>query len=337
MLSITEKGVTKTILKAGKFDRMKRPIRNLVILLCLVLPAGSCSYSRSVYESVAGTSSDSLYDLGFSGAPVLKKRVLVLPFLDQAGLGREKVDEFTEIFLSQFNKDGYYLIRMGSSPPSQGVRSKAPEFGIIADPDEAKKAADMGMNIMITAVLSPENARTRKKGIWPFRKVVADVEIPMIVNAFDVVNGTLYLTNLENVKIETDVEEFDPFFDEDPAKLKYELDPKQVDKAWAQILERQASALNRKIRAQPWMGRILAVDSRGAVINAGEDVGLKPGAVFEVLGEAKTIESAGGTPISLLGPRIGEIKVIEIKEDRALTAPLSDARIEAGQIIRIKR
>jgi hypothetical protein len=76
--------------------------------------------------------------------------------------------------------------------------------------------------------------------------VVADVEIPMIVNAFDVVNGTLYLTNLENVKIETDVEEFDPFFDEDPAKLKYELDPKQVDKAWAQILERQASALNRR-------------------------------------------------------------------------------------------
>ena len=316
---------------------MKKPMRNLIALLCFVFLAGSCGYSRSVYETVAGTSSAALYDLGFSGAPALKKRVLVLPFLDQAGLGPEKVEEFTQTFLDHFNRDGYYLIHMGPSLPGTAARPRAPEFGIIADPEAEKKAGAMGMNVLITAVLSPENARTRKKGIWPFRKVVADVEIPMIVNAFDVVSGTLYLTNLESVKIETPVEEFDPFFDEDPGKLRYELDPRQVEKAWAQILERQAQALNRKLRAQPWMGRILAVDSRGALINAGEDVGLKPGVVFDVLDKAETIESAGGRPISLFGPRVAEIKVAEIKEDRALATPLSDARVEAGQIIRIKR
>jgi hypothetical protein len=312
-------------------------MKHFFILLCVFFLAGSCSYSRSVYETVAGSSSASLYNLGFSGAPVLKKKVLVLPFLDQAGLGREKVDEFTEIFLSHFNKDDHYVIHMGSLPPTPGGTSRTPEFGIIADPAGARKAADLGMNIMITAVLSPENARTRKKGIWPFRKVVADVEIPMIVNAFDVVNGTLVLTHLESVEIETDVEEFDPFFDEDPGKLKYGLDSKQVDKAWAQILERQAQAHNRKLKSQPWMGRILAVDSRGVLINAGEDVSLKPGAVFEVLGPAETIQSADGRPISLLGPRVGDLKVTEINGDRALTTPLSDARVEAGQIIRIKR
>jgi hypothetical protein len=316
---------------------MIKPLRYFIIPLCFVFLAGACSYSRSIYESVVGSSSESLYDLGFSGAPVLKKRVLVLPFLDQAGLGREKVDKFTEIFLSQFNQEGHYLIRMGSLPPGSGARIGVPEFGIIAGPEEATKAADMGMNILISAVLSPENVRTRKKGIWPFRRVVADVEIPMIMNAFDVVNGTLYLTHLESVKIETTVEEFDPFFDEDPGKLKYSLDPKQVEQAYAQILERQARALHRKLRGQPWMGRIVAVDSRGAVINAGEDVGLKPGAVFEVLGKAETIQSAAGKPVSLLGPRIAEIKVTELKEDRALATPLSDLQVQAGQIIRIKR
>jgi hypothetical protein len=316
---------------------MKKPIGNLIILFCLLLLAGSCAYPRSVYETVVGTSSAPLYDLGFSGAPALKKRVLLLPFLDQAGLGPQKVGEFTEIFLSHFNNDDHYLIYTDSLPPSRGGRTRTPEFGIIADPEAAKRAADMGMNIMITAVLSPENSRTRKKGVWPFRRVVADVEIPMIVNAFDVVSGTLYLTHLESVKIQTKVEEFDPFFDEDPGKLKYELDPKQVEKAWVQILECQAQALNRKLRAQPWMGRILHVDSRGAVINAGEDVGLKPGAVFDVLGKAEDIESAGGRPVSLVGPRVAEIKVTEISEDRALTALPSDVRVEAGQIVRIRR
>jgi hypothetical protein len=336
-LFIMDKGVTTPLFQRGKSQLMKKSIGYLVILLCVFFLAGSCSYSRSVYETVAGTSSASLYDLGFSGAPLLKKRVLVLPFLDQAGMGREKVGEFTEIFLSHFNKDDHYVIHMGSSLPTPMGMSRVPEFGIITDPVGAKKAADMGMNIMITAVLSPENARTRKKGIWPFRKVVADVEIPMIVNAYDVVNGTLVLTHLESVEIETDVEEFDPFFDEEPGKLKYELDPKQVDKAWAQILERQAQALNRKLKAQPWMGRILAVDSGGVLINAGEDVSLKPGVVFEVLGRAETIQSADGRSISLLGPRVGELKVTEINGDRALTTPLSDALVEVGQIIRIKR
>jgi hypothetical protein len=337
MLPINDEDVTKTVFRIGKYCLMKKFLRHFVILLCSVFLAGGCNYSRSIYESVAGTSSAALYDLGFSGTPVLKKRVLVLPFLDQAGLGREKVDEFTEIFLSRFNQEGHYLILMGSLPPGSGERSRAPELGIIAGPDEAKKAADMGMNILITAVLSPENARTRKKGIWPFRRVVADVEIPMIVNAFDVVNETLYLSHLESVEIETGVEEFDPFFDEDPGTLKYTLDPKRVEQAYARILERQAQALNRKLRAQPWMGRILAVDSRGAVINAGEDVGLKPGAVFEVLGKAETIQSAAGTPVSLLGPPIGEIKVTEVKDDHALTIPLSDVQVQMGKIIRIKR
>ncbi|MBN2032406.1 MAG: hypothetical protein JW836_03945 [Deltaproteobacteria bacterium] len=316
---------------------MKKHVRNLIILFCFALASLSCSYSKSVYESVAGLSSKSLYDLGFSGAPVLKKRVMVLPFLDQAGLGKEKVDQFTEMFLSDFNANGNYVIHKGSLPSNPAGKSKAPEFGIIADPEEVQKAAEKGMNIMITAVLSPENARARKKGIWPFRRVVADVEIPMIVNAFDVVNGTLCLSHLESVKIETDVEEFDPLFDKDPGTLKYELDPEKVDQAWAQILKRQAEVINRTLEAQPWMGRILSVDSRGAVVNAGEDVGLKTGVVFEVLGKAEIIQSASGRPISLLGPSIGELKVTEIREDHAFAPPLSDISVQKGQLVRIKR
>lgn len=315
---------------------MNKRTGKLIPLLCLLLLTGSCGFSKSVYESVSGTLSSS-YDSVFSGSPVLMKRVLVLPFLDQAGLPPEKVEEFTNTFLSHLNKEGQYLIQMASVAPSPRGKSREPAFGIVADPDQAKRAAEMGMNVMITAVLSPQNVRTRKKWIWPLQKVVADVEIPMIVNAYDVVNGTLLLSHLESVKIETDVDEFDEFFDEDPGKLKYELDPEDVDEAWARILNRQAAALNKRLKAQPWVGRILSVDSKGAAISAGRDVGLKEGAVFEVLGRAETVQSASGKPVALMGPRIGELKVTEVRERHALTSPLSDVRVEAGQIIRIKR
>ena len=315
---------------------MNKRMGFLIPLLCLSLLTGSCSFSKSVYESVSEGLSNS-YDSVFSDTPVLKKRVLVLPFMDQAGLGPEKVEAFTETFLSLLDNSGYYIIHRGSAVPSPQGRSRVPEFGIVIDPDAAKRAAETGMNVMITAVFSPLDAKTRKKGLWPFRKVVADVELPMIVNAYDVVNGTLLLTNLESVKLETSVEEFDELFDEDPGKLKYELDPEAVEKAWAKILERQAAAVNKKLGAQPWMGRVLSVNSEGALINAGKDVGLAEGDVFEVLGEAETIQSASGRPVALMGPRIAELKVTEVMESQALTTPLTDAQLQAGQIIRIKR
>jgi hypothetical protein len=85
------------------------------------------------------------------------------------------------------------------------------------------------------------------------------------------------------------------------------------------------------------MGRVLSVDSEVAVINAGKDVGLVVGAVFEVLARDETIQSAGGRPVALMGPRIAELKVTEVKESHALATPLGDAQVEAGQIIRIKR
>lgn len=308
----------------------------LIALLSLLCVTAGCGYSRSVYESMSDSFTNS-YDSIFADSPVLKKKVLVLPFLDQAGLGQEKVEQFTQVFLSHLNEGGHYLIQRAPEPPPPAGKSREPAFGIAADPEQAKRAAEMGMNVMITGVVSPQNVKTRKKGIWPFKKVVADVELPMIVNAYDVVNGTLLLTNLESVKFETKVDEFDEMFDDEPGTLRYELDPEKVSEAWGKILERQAAALHKKLSAQPWMGWILSVGSEGAVISAGKDVGLKEEFVFEVLGKAEVIQSAGGRPIALMGPRIAELKVTEIQERQALTSPLKDAELQAGQIIRIKR
>jgi hypothetical protein len=314
-------------------------VRNMrmFLVLCVVIIAGSCSFSKSVYES-AYQSSASLYDSILPDTPLLKKRVLLLPFIDQAGLGPEKVEELTSIFISEFNKDDYYLIQRASVVATPIGKPQYPEFGIVVDSDQAKKAADMGMNVMITAVLSPHDVRTRTKGIiWPFKKVVADIEISMIMNAYDVVNGTLFVTNLESVKMETEVDEFDQFQKEQPGKWHYELDPEKVEKAWDRIVERQAHALNKAVAAQPWMGRILSVDSKGAVISAGSDVGVKPGVIFEVLGRAEIIQSATGRPIALMGPRIAELKVTETQGDHALATSPDDKPVEAGQIIRVKR
>jgi len=302
----------------------------LLLLLCLVLlVAGGCATTKKLYSKMSPDSSG------------LKKRILVLPFWDQAGLGEEKLVQLTTQFLSLLNKDGAFVVERAQRSPGAADRMRAPEFGIVTDPEQARRADQMGMNVMLTAVFSPLETVRIKTGIWPFRKIKDETEIAMYVNAFDVINGTLLLTRLESVKIRTVAEVIDDDWEEEedaePQKIKPEIDEKTLAKSLSEIVENQAAEVSSALRERPWLGRIISSDASGTFINAGSDVGVVPGSVFEVLGTGETITSASGQPIALPGSKVGEIKVTEVMKDRALTSVQEGSSFRAGQVIRLKR
>ena len=170
----------------------------MILLLSLAwFAAGGCTTTKKLYGKISPDSSG------------LKKRVLVLPFWDQAGLGDKKLEELTDQFLSLLNKDGAFVVEKGQRGSGLTDRLRSPEFGIVTDPQMARKADQMGMNVMLTAVFSPLETQRIKTGLWPFRKIKDETEIAMYVNAFDVINGTLLVTRLESVKIRTAADIFD--------------------------------------------------------------------------------------------------------------------------------
>jgi hypothetical protein len=178
-----------------------------------------------------------------------------------------------------------------------------------------------------------------KTGIWPFRKIKDETEIAMYVNAFDVINGTLLVTRLESVKIRTaaDLLDEDEEGTAESEKIKPEIDEKTLNESLSEIVERQAAEVSNALRERPWLGRIISSDASGTFINAGTDVGVVPGIVFEVLGTGETISSVSGQSLALLGSKVGEIKVTEVMKDRALTSVQEGSSYRAGQIIRTKR
>ena len=302
----------------------------LLLLLCLVLlVAGGCATTKKLYSKISPDSSG------------LKKRILVLPFWDQAGLGEEKLEQLATQFLSLLNKDGAFLIERGRRSSGAADRVLVPEFGIVTDPEQARRADQMGMNVMLTAVFTPLETQRIKTGIWPFRKIKDETEIAMYVNAFDVINGTLLLTRLESVKIRTVADIIDEDWEEEeaaePQKIKPEIDEKTLTKSLSEIVENQAAEVSSALRERPWLGRIISSDASGTFINAGSDVGVVPGAVFEVLGTGETVTSASGRSVALLGPPTGEIKVTQVMKDRSLTSVQEGASFKPGQIIRFKK
>jgi len=300
----------------------------LLLFLSLVfLSVGGCSTSKRLYSKISPDSSG------------LKKRVLVLPFWDQAGLGEEKLEQLTTQFLSVLNRDGAFVIERGKRSSAVSDRMRSPEYGIVTDPEQARRADQMGMNVMLTAVFSPLETQRIKTGIWPFRKIKDETEIAMYVNAFDVINGTLLLTRLESVKIRTTADILDEDEEEsvEAQKIKPEIEEETLAKSLSEIMDRQAAEVGSALRERPWLGRIISSDASGALITAGSDVGVLPGAVFEVLGTGETVSSAGGQPLALLGSKIGEIKVTEVMKDRALTSLQEGSSFRAGQVIRFKK
>lgn len=317
---------------------MKKVIPGLAysIALLMLFSATGCSRTKSLYRSMMGSAPSMSRETGPDKSG-LRKRVLVLPFLNQAGISDKRAEEITSFFHSLLEKDQHILLEKTTEPIPSTMKMRSPKFGIVMDADAAKKAEEMAMNVLITVVLNSYEMRLKRTGIWPFRSAKREVEISIVVNGLDLYNGTLFLSNLEKEKLDFKIEELD---DEDEVPKKPglpDLDDKTFTRVISRILERQASVVQAAMRNLPWTGRILSAEGNKIIVSAGEKVGLSKDRVFEVYSRGDQVRTAGGTSLYLLGPKVGEVKTVEVMEDFASVQPLVEAEYRAGQVIRAKR
>jgi len=291
-----------------------------LLLLPLLIQGAGCGTAGGLYHSVMPEKDAKL-----------KKRVLLVPIIDQAGLGKERSESLTSNLLALLGKNGDLILSRGANLTPSAQKRRSPQFGIIIDAEQAEKAEEMGVNVLITAVANPMEVHKKRTGIWPFRSVKKDVEISLAVNAFDVVTGTLFMTHLESRKIRV------PVFDEGDAEaVKQEMDDQKFDKALSQIIEAQATAIRKALAGKPWFGKILSAEPEAVVINGGQAVGFTPGLVLEVYGQGEMIQSASGRGIDILGPKAGEIRIVEVQENQASAVPLEGTQCKVGQVVRMK-
>ncbi|MFH1489828.1 MAG: hypothetical protein ABII06_13080 [Pseudomonadota bacterium] len=305
-------------------------VYRLLLLTLLVVPlAGAgCGTVKSVYTSVNDRLFNPLYKKATPVKDGLKKRLLILPIIDQASLGDIKTEELTDRFLKFFEEDGNFLIHRTQKTPYGNTALGSPQFGIIVDPNIAKRAEELGMNVLVTAVLNPFEVHTERWGFWPVQRKKRELEISMSINVLDITNGTLFLTKqvTRKRKLPKDGDE----------KTEKVADDEVLHKILPDILSEQASAVIKELKNHPWSGRVLSAGPKNIIISAGKDVGLDIGRVFDVFERGEAIRSVEGGSLFLLGEKVGEIKIIQIMEKYASAVPLSGAQFKAGQVIKIK-
>ena len=293
----------------------KKYLVSLFFPVLLIISIGNfgCSTMKSLAHKVGPGGFD------------LKKRVMVLPIIDRANVGEGLTAYITSDLIECLKKSPQLLV-YEQSKMSWDLKKKPPGFGIVEQPELLKKAEDQEMNAIIYGVLNPIEVETKKTGIWPLRKSHRIYEVSLVVNIVDVISKTILLSCLESREV--------PFsLDEAQSQNEKELVEQALKESMPRILKSQASSLIERLEEEPWTGKILGIDNGTIKINAGRDIGLKPGHHFSVYARGESIPSVEGRVFYVLGKKIGEIKASKIMEKHSLALPVKEGQFLAGQVI----
>ncbi|MFP4086572.1 MAG: hypothetical protein ACLFUL_07240 [Desulfobacteraceae bacterium] len=306
-----------------------RPYYGISLLagLWFMMALSGCGAPAAVSKKILP---DSLARKVLPGQPVLKKRIMVLPFVNQAQVDPEIAEGLSRAFYSQLKQSPHLLLYEPPDGVFSSMAMKSPQYGIVTNSSLVDFAEKEEMNAILVGVLNPVEIMIRKTGWWPFDKWRKIFIVSVSVNVIDTASKTLFLTHLESQDFAIPLEETDEI---DPEAFIREC----LKEALPDLIEEQVSAIEAKLDRHPWTGKILAVEKGTLMINAGKDVGVKEGQRFEVFASGKTIASGSGRPVHLLGEAQGEIEAATVMDNHALAETVSGGPFVAKQFVRVKR
>jgi hypothetical protein len=259
-----------------------------------------------------------------------RKRVMVMPATDRTGIDfHESRNTIREELTKILQKTGCF--NLYSHNKAKPFQSFTPEESI--DPEILREAKERGMNAIIFETINPIELNPGKSGIWPFRKKAWSCTVSMNIDIVDVNSETMLLSKeiADNITLSSE---------ETTEKTQKggtaETKKKALKECLPDILKEAAHSASLSLNQKVWTGRIVSVDTKEIIINAGSDVGLRPGVVLEVFSKGEYITSFNKQTYQLPGPKAGEIKTVSIQQDHSFAEPMKEGNFKPGQIIRVK-
>ena len=297
-----------------------------VCLFPLLLAASGCSTTKNLTKKILPTS---VAQKIMTNEADLKKRVMIFPFVDQAGVGPEVTKKLAHEFYQYLKETPNLLLY----DPPDGVFStqamESPQFGVVTSSKLVDIAEDMGMNALIIWVLNPVEMAVHKTGFLPIDRWRRFYTVSAAVNVIYTAIKTLIYTDIA-------LEEYVMTLEESEEQDQENYIRQITLEALPDLINDLGSTMDFKVSDEPWTGKVLAVDGDTIMINAGKEVGLKDDAVFKVFSVGESITSGAGRTIHLLGETVGEIKVTSVMEKHSLAEPLNGGPFKAKQFIRLK-
>jgi len=259
-----------------------------------------------------------------------KKRIIVMPATDLTGIAlHESLDTIREELTKSLGKTGSFNL----FPHIKTKKSYSFTPGESIDPELLREAKERGINAIIFETINPIELNPGKSGIWPFREKAWRYTVSMDIDILDINSETILLSKeiADNITLSTE-----ETTEETEKGSNTETKQKALKECLPDILKEAANAASISLKQKPWTGRIVAIDTKEIIINAGSDAGLRPGVVLEVFSKGEYITSFNKQTYQLPGPKAGEIKIVSLKTRHSLAEPINGNGFKVGQIVRVK-
>jgi len=301
----------------------------LMVLFLFVLNMG-CGTLKSAYRASADATK-SITELVIPGkGDGFRKRILVVSVINRAGIKEEEARRITSSFAELLRENKDFLVNLLYDVGTQDSDLSSSQYGIVIDPAIVTKAGSMGVDMLITATLDPFDIKTKKSGIWPFRKMKKQIDISMSMNLIDITYGTIILTDAKTTRIKAN---YDAAEGEDNKwNVNYEI----LHKKLYSIMDDFASEIGDSLDSYSWTGKIVLREDR-TIINGGKDIGVTGGSIFEVFDKGAPIRSAEGKDYFYLGPKVAEVRADEVMDSYTVVVPVNNEQLIEGQLVRLKR
>jgi len=259
-----------------------------------------------------------------------KKRVMVMPATDLTGIAlQESINAISEELTKILREVGSFNL----CPHNKMKKFYSFTPGESIDPELLAEAKERGINAIIFQTLNAIELNPGKSGIWPFRKKAWRCTVSIDIDIVDVNSKTMLLSKeiADNITLSSKES-----IKETEKDSNVETKKRALKKCLPDIMKEAAKAASLSLNQKVWTGRIVSIDTKEIIINAGSDVGLRQGVVLEVFRKGECITSFQKQIYQLPGPKAGEIKIVSVKTRHSLAEPIDGDGFKVGQIVKVK-
>lgn len=263
--------------------------RSIGFVLCVTLSASGCSLLSSRSDKASQSSAVETKDLPYQARASLdappRKRVLVLPFVDQGVTRSESVKQVArETFTRALvRSDNFVVISNSDFPKDLNTFLKNGEYDLEA---LAKVANGMGLAAVVEGRILEVKAKRLGDSIGLVREIRAKMDATVSLRMVAAKNGKVVLDEVRSATVEDSTTRIAERAFSD--KLLQE-DPKLVELAVLKAFRGTVPRIIQSIDKLNWEGRVAMIKGDRVYLNAGRLTGLQVGDILKITEEGEDV------------------------------------------------
>ena len=308
-------------LRREKEGKMKKYKGIYVFVCCLVsfLMIG-CATTKKITADITGRGGG------------LKKKIAYLPTVNRTGYGGEAFKESARAQLNNTLSSFCDDVIIVDSEKIRGLLEEIPRLpsGQLDTLVLAKLGRALGLNTVLEEDLFQLECLDDKRGVYGFRNNCKIAQLHLRVRLYDVETAAVILDDI--VKDDVVVSEKEWLDIKDRSEYHEDIANRLLSKTTPKTCERVCELVSEK----PWKGYFTSVADNTYTLSAGSDVGLEVGDVLEVFEAGEPIKGRGGEIYLVSGPKIGEVHITKLFNDRALASGVLPVEFDEISHVKLK-